>query len=119
MIFWIVIGVAFYNLARTYGKNKWAYLGIGIGLTLATQFIVGALYGLILRPTEAELKDNSLLVNLLALVISGIITFIVYRVLKNKAEKEQNAMEESIYSFGAEVAQDHTTHKDTPEPGNS
>lgn len=117
MIFWIVIGVAFYNLARNYGKNKFAYLGIGIGLTLATQFIVGALYGLLFMPTKAEIAENELLLNICALIISGIITYIVYRVLKNKAEKEQDEIEQSIYNFGADVVRDNTIdeHNDTKQ----
>lgn len=113
MIFWIVIGAAFFNLANKYGKNRFLYLGIGVGLTLATQFIVGIIYGLIVRPTQEEIDHNSLAVNLIALAISGIITYVVYRILKNKAEKEHEQIEESINSFGAEVVQDKAIGEET------
>lgn len=102
MLFWIIIGIAFYNLAKMYGKNKFVYLGIGIGLTLLVQLITGFVYALVAHPTEEELKSD-LVVNLIAVLISGIVTYLVYRSLKNKAEKEYWAEQETINSFGAEI----------------
>jgi len=104
MIFWIIIGAAFYNLANKYGKNKWVYLAIGIGLTLLVQLAVGFIWGVAKGLSKsAGFPDNDIVVNLVALLISGIITYIVYRRLKMKAEREYDEREEAIQSFGADI----------------
>jgi zinc transporter ZupT len=103
MLFWIIIGAAFYNLAKSYNKNKFLYLGVGVGLTLLTQLIVGLVYGLIFRPSQEEIEDKEFLINIVALIISGIITYIVYRALKNKVEREHDEKLDFINSIGADI----------------
>ncbi len=50
--------MSFYNLAKRFNKNKFAYLAIGIGLALVVQLIVGLLYGVISQATE--IKDENI-----------------------------------------------------------
>ena len=90
MIFWIIIGMSFYNLAKRFNKNKFAYLAIGIGLALIVQLIVGLLYGVISQATEEDLKRDSLMVNIIALIVSGIVTYVVYKYLLKKGEQKEN-----------------------------
>ena len=114
MIFWIIIGVAFYNLANNYGKNKWMYLGIGIGLTLLTQLLVGFFWGVVRGLTHGEESTmDNLAVNLVALLISGIITYIVYRQLKAKAEREYQEREDVIHNFGVDIAPEPVEKNET------
>ncbi len=106
MIFWAVIGIAFYNLANRYGKNKWIYLLIGIGTALLTQLLTGFIYAIIFQPSEAEIEEQSLMINLAALVISGIITYIVYRQIRKKAESELEDKEDLIANIGTNISEE-------------
>lgn len=109
MIFWAVIGIAFYNLANRYGKNKWIYLLIGIGTALLTQLLTGFLYAIIFQPTEAEIEERSLMINFAALAFSGIITYIVYRQIRKKAESEFEDKEDLISNFGTNTSEEEMT----------
>lgn len=106
MIFWGIIGIAFYNLASRYGKNKWIYLLIGIGTALLAQVLTGFLYAILFQPTEAESDENSLILNLAALGISGIITYIVYRQIRKKAESEFEDKEDLIANLGTNTSEE-------------
>jgi uncharacterized membrane protein YeaQ/YmgE (transglycosylase-associated protein family) len=103
MIFWIIIGMSFYNLAKRFNKNKFAYLAIGIGLALIVQLIVGLLYGVISQATEEDLKRDSLMVNIIALIVSGIVTYVVYKYLLKKGEQKENEMYDNIDNIGTEI----------------
>ncbi|GEM_PF-3148871 len=108
MIFWAVIGIAFYNLANRYGKNKWIYLLIGIGTALVTQLLTGFLYAIIAQPSEAEIDENSLMINLVALAFSGVITYIVYRQIRKKAESEFEDKEDLIANLGTNTSEEES-----------
>ncbi len=106
MIFWIIIGSSFWGLATKYGKNKWAYLGIGIGLAVGVQLLVGLLYGLIMHPTDEAIESSSIVVNLIALVVSGAVAFFVYNHLKKKAEVGGDSVLEEIEKIGEDKKED-------------
>ncbi len=105
MIFWIIIGSSFYKLADLYGKNKWVYVLIGIGIAIASQLLVGLLYGIITQPTEEELGNDSLAINLIAVLVSGIIVYIVYDRLKRKNIVEENKKLDEIESIGTNLVE--------------
>jgi amino acid transporter len=105
MFFWIIIGGSFYRLADRYNKNKWLYLFMGIGLAAGIQFLIGIIYYLLAQPTEAQEKGEEMVLNIVALVFSGIITYFVYNRIKSKAELEEFALMDTIDNIGKDAEQ--------------
>lgn len=101
MLLVLFIAIAFAGLARMYGKKLWAYALIGIGTALGAQVVTGLLYGLIVHPTEEEIKDQSMEISLLATLVSVVATIVVYVLLRRKAAREQKRQEEE--AAGSEI----------------
>lgn len=99
MLLLLFIGIAFFTLARMYNQNKFLYTVMGIGIALATQFLVGFVYAMVVRPTKAEIENSEMLISVLAGVISVVIVIVVYTLLKKQFQKKLDQQEEEINDF--------------------
>jgi drug/metabolite transporter (DMT)-like permease len=101
MLLLLFIGIAFFTLARMYNQNKFLYTIIGVGIALATQFIVGFVYAMVVRPTKTEIENSEILINVLAGLFSIIIVIVTYTLLKKRFQRKMDEEEKLINSFGA------------------
>ncbi len=97
----ITAGKSFYQLAIDHNKQKWVY---GI-LGPVTYFISALFFGLILGFLNEMFSwnidfGNKILMTLIALPICGASTYLLYRILKMKWEKEQKKDDKIIQNIG-------------------
>lgn len=92
----ILIGAYRYyaQLAERFGKKKWQYGVMAIGIYLGTQIILGLSYGVYLGITDPESVDNVnytgfSAVNMVSWLISIAVVWGVYQFLEKKYKKEK------------------------------
>ncbi len=93
----ILIGAYRYyaQLAERFGKTKWQYGILAIGIYLGTQLILGFSYGMYLAVSDPESADNVnytgfSAVNIIGWLISIVAVWGVYKFLENKFVKERS-----------------------------
>ncbi|NIF03937.1 hypothetical protein F3J23_00665 [Chryseobacterium sp. Tr-659] len=91
----ILIGAYRYyaQLAERFGKTKWQYGLMAIGIYLGTQIILGFSYGFYLASTDPESLDGVnytgfSAINMVSWLISIVAVWGVYKFLENKLSKE-------------------------------
>lgn len=83
------IGKYYYELAHSYNRSRWGYAFLGVGVTLASQIVLGFIIGVIAVGTDNySLLENELLINLSAIAFSILTATVVYRILKSNWEKK-------------------------------
>ena len=106
IIFAIVIFRYYQNLAVKFNKKAWKYGLMGIAIFLGTQVFVGFLYGMISVLLNPELNDEDLdysafsLINIIALISSFIVVYVVRQQLEKKLQKEASQHPIEIYDIG-------------------
>jgi len=80
------IGKGFYKLAELHNRNLWGITIAGIAMYLGSQFLLGLVLGLILGvDAEGNVGGmNSLVLNLIGLVIGCVFTYGLYELLKHQ-----------------------------------
>lgn len=97
----IFVGRAFYQLAHEHNRSKGGYTVLGVGIYLAAQFLFAFVLGIVLALTgNLDLVDGGiggqLLISILAILIGGGITLLVYRSLKKNWESNPNQIDSDI-----------------------
>jgi len=93
-IFILIAAYRYYaGLAEKFGKTKWHYGLLGLGIYLGTQLVFGFSYGIYKAITDpASLDDNNYMgfsaINLVSWLISVAAVWGIYKILENKFEKE-------------------------------
>lgn len=108
----ILIGAYRYyaQLAERFGKTKWQYGVLAIGIYLGTQLVLGMSYGVYLGITDPESVDNVNYtgfsgVNIVGWLISIVAVWGVYKFLENKFIKERPAKTIEIEEIGKTIDQ--------------
>ena len=108
----ILIGAYRYyaQLAERFGKTKWQYGVLAIGIYLGTQLVLGMSYGVYLGITDPESVDNVNYtgfsgVNIIGWLISIVAVWGVYKLLENKFIKERPAKTIEIEEIGKTIDQ--------------
>ncbi|BFO64936.1 hypothetical protein NK356_14535 [Chryseobacterium sp. S0630] len=108
----ILIGAYRYyaQLAERFGKTKWHYGLLAIGIYLGTQLVLGMSYGVYLGMTDPESVDNVNYtgfsgVNMVGWLISIVAVWGVYKLLENKFIKERPAKTIEIEEIGKTIDQ--------------
>ncbi|MFS4474001.1 hypothetical protein [Chryseobacterium sp. T20] len=108
----ILIGAYRYyaQLAERFGKTKWQYGVLAIGIYLGTQIVLGMSYGVYLGITDPESVDNVNYtgfsgVNIIGWLISIVAVWGVYKLLENKFIKERPAKTIEIEEIGKTIDQ--------------
>ena len=108
----ILIGAYRYyaQLAERFGKTKWQYGVLAIGIYLGTQIVLGMGYGVYLGITDPESVDNVNYtcfsgVNIVGWLISIVAVWGVYKFLENKFIKERPAKTIEIEEIGKTIDQ--------------
>ncbi|MDR4951609.1 hypothetical protein REB14_05380 [Chryseobacterium sp. ES2] len=108
----ILIGAYRYyaQLAERFGKTKWQYGVLAIGIYLGTQIVLGMSYGVYLGITDPESVDNVNYtgfsgVNIVGWLISIVAVWGVYKLLENKFIKERPAKTIEIEEIGKAIDQ--------------
>lgn len=108
----ILIGAYRYyaQLAERFGKTKWQYGVLAIGIYLGTQIVLGMSYGVYLGITDPESVDNVNYtgfsgVNIVGWLISIVAVWGVYKLLENKFIKERPAKAIEIEEIGKTIDQ--------------
>ncbi|MDR6459024.1 putative membrane protein [Chryseobacterium vietnamense] len=108
----ILIGAYRYyaQLAERFGKTKWQYGILAIGIYLGTQIVLGMGYGVYLGATDPESLDNVNYtgfsgVNIVGWLISIVAVWGVYKLLENKFIKERPAKTIEIEEIGKTLDQ--------------
>ncbi|MEJ5050525.1 hypothetical protein WH221_11835 [Chryseobacterium culicis] len=108
----ILIGAYRYyaQLAERFGKTKWQYGVLAIGIYLGTQIVLGMSYGVYLGITDPESVDNVNYtgfsgVNMVGWLISIVAVWGVYKFLENKFIKERPAKTIEIEEIGKTIDQ--------------
>ncbi|SIQ21263.1 MULTISPECIES: hypothetical protein [Chryseobacterium] len=93
----ILIGAYRYyaQLAERFGKTKWQYGILAIGIYLGTQLLLGFGYGMYMGLTDPESAENVnytgfSAVNIIGWLISIVAVWGVYKFLENKFVKERS-----------------------------
>lgn len=108
----ILIGAYRYyaQLAERFGKTKWQYGVLAIGIYLGTQIVLGMSYGVYLGITNPESVENVNYtgfsgVNMVGWLISIVAVWGVYKLLENKFIKERPAKTIEIEEIGKTIDQ--------------
>ncbi|KAB1230139.1 hypothetical protein DBR39_16395 [Chryseobacterium sp. KBW03] len=108
----ILIGAYRYyaQLAERFGKTKWHYGLLAIGIYLGTQIILGLSYGVYLASTDPESLDNVNYtgfsgINILSWLISIVAVWGVYKLLENKFIRERPTKTIEIEEIGKTIDQ--------------
>ncbi|MDR6369634.1 putative membrane protein [Chryseobacterium bernardetii] len=108
----ILIGAYRYyaQLAERFGKTKWQYGILAIGIYLGTQIVLGMGYGVYLGARDPESLDNVNYtgfsgVNIVGWLISIVAVWGVYKLLENKFIKERPAKTIEIEEIGKTLDQ--------------
>lgn len=108
----ILIGAYRYyaQLAERFGKTKWHYGVLAIGIYLGTQLLLGFAYGIYLGITDPESAENVnytgfSAVNIIGWLISIVAVWGVYKLLENKFIKERPAKTIEIEEIGKTIDQ--------------
>lgn len=108
----ILIGAYRYyaQLAERFGKTKWHYGVLAIGIYLGTQLLLGFAYGIYLGITDPESAENVnytgfSAVNIVGWLISIVAVWGVYKFLENKFIKERPAKTIEIEEIGKTIDQ--------------
>ncbi|MDQ1855662.1 MULTISPECIES: hypothetical protein [unclassified Chryseobacterium] len=108
----ILIGAYRYyaQLAERFGKTKWQYGVLAIGIYLGTQIVLGMGYGVYLSVTDPESVDHVNYtgfsgVNIVGWLISIVAVWGVYKLLENKFIKERPAKTIEIEEIGKTIDQ--------------
>lgn len=90
IIFIIIAGKYFMQLAEQYGKSKWGYAVLGIISYYGAAFLFALGYGFILGlffPDQFDVLDGSMLI-LLAVAFGLVVCIILYQILRRKWKRE-------------------------------
>ncbi|MCC3216498.1 hypothetical protein LIV57_14625 [Chryseobacterium sp. X308] len=108
----ILIGAYRYyaQLAERFGKTKWQYGVLAIGIYLGTQLLLGFCYGIYMGLTDPESAENVnytgfSAVNIVGWLISIVAVWGVYKFLENKFIKERPAKTIEIEEIGKAIDQ--------------
>jgi uncharacterized membrane protein len=81
---------------------------MGIGIALAVQFLIGIIWGIAINSNYAtETRSDSIIIKIVALIISGIVAYILYKYFEKNAIIEEQDEFSEIDKIGEDLIKDN------------